>query len=200
MPTKAELTQDIYLLLAVAHLNGFVMSPKMAQRILDRWPTVMGPRPESPKAIIDNYNTILQQTPAETIKTPKVQDTIKNERNDSPFSLARSKKSTTTSRMPKLKSAKHCKKESSTESTLPTTLASNKEIEVIDLTDEIEDQETSLPNVYPTRKRLCPLDFTTHLEVKKEEYGSGVDDKISDEFVTSLLDKTPSKKPKMEYR
>lgn len=70
--------QEIYLLLAVIHVNGFGMTTDMAQRILDRWrkslissvvcsisltllAAVMGPRPESVEAILNDYNTILQQ-------------------------------------------------------------------------------------------------------------------------------------------
>lgn len=78
MPTKAELTQEIYLLLGVIHLHSFVMSPDMGQKIFDHWrrssiatfvhlimltllAAVMGPRPESAEAIINDYNAILQQ-------------------------------------------------------------------------------------------------------------------------------------------
>lgn len=92
----------------------------------------------------------------------------------------------------------NCKKESSANPSLPATSASNKDIEVIDLTDDIDDHKDSLPNVYPTRKRLCPLDFTSHSVIKKEEYELSPDEKISDEFVAALIDETPSKKPKME--
>ena len=37
MSTKAELVTEIYLLLATIHVNHFVMSPEMAQKIFDRW-------------------------------------------------------------------------------------------------------------------------------------------------------------------
>ncbi|KAH0335794.1 hypothetical protein KCU81_g8870, partial [Aureobasidium melanogenum] len=186
MPTKADLMQEIYLLLAVIHLNGFGMTTDMAQRILDRWPAVMGPRPKSVEAIIDDYNTILQQTPAETLtkttRTPKIQKSIKHDKHDSPFSSARSKNP----------------KESITDSSPSAKSASDKGIEVIDLSSDIDDNKYSLSKVYPARKRLCPLDFTSQNEIKQEEHEAELDEEISDEFVASLLDETPSKKAKME--
>ena len=88
MPTKAELVSEIYLLLAAIHLHGFVMSPEMAQKIFDRWRTftifnhtwyidtltcciavVIGERPESPEAVMDSFNAILQQ-----VIKPRLQD------------------------------------------------------------------------------------------------------------------------------
>ncbi|KAG9643376.1 hypothetical protein KCU64_g11790, partial [Aureobasidium melanogenum] len=200
MPTKADLTQEIYLLLGVIHVNGFVMTTDMAQRIFDRWPDVMGPRPESVEAILNNYNTILQQTPAETLtkttRAPKIQKAFKNDKHDSPFSLARSKTSLSISRVPKYKPA--VQTESSAGPSPSARPASNKDIEVIDLSGDIEDQKDSLSKVYPPRKRLCPLDSTSHPAVKKEEHEADFDEKVSDEFVACLLNETPSKKPKME--
>lgn len=100
--------------------------------------------------------------------------------------------------MPKLEPAMNCKKESSVNPALSTRSASSNDIEVIDLTNDIDDQQESLPNVYPTRKRLCPLDFTSHPDVKKEENELGLNKKIPGEFVASLFDEIPSKKPKVE--
>ncbi|KAG9943406.1 hypothetical protein KCU85_g8700, partial [Aureobasidium melanogenum] len=200
MPTKADLMQEIYLLLAVIHVNGFGMTTDMAQRILDRWPAVMGPRPESVEAILNDYNTILQQTPAETLtkttRTPKIQTSIKHDKHDSPFSLARSKNTVTISRLPEFKSV--TQKESITDSSPSAKSASDKGIEVIDLSSDIDDNKYSPSKVYPARKRLCALDFTSHPEVKQEEHEAELDEEISDEIVASLLDKTPSKKPKIK--
>ncbi|KAH0022905.1 hypothetical protein KCU78_g5605, partial [Aureobasidium melanogenum] len=200
MPTKADLAQEIYLLLAVIHVNGFVMTTDMAQRIFDRWPDVMGPHPESVESILNNYNTILQHAPAETLtkttRTPKIQKAIKNDKHDSPFSLARSKNSLSISGVPKHKPA--IQTESSTDPSLSAKSANNKDIEVIDLSGDIENEKESLAKVYPARKRLCPLDFTSRSEVKKEEHEADLNEKVSNEFVASLLDETPSKKPKMK--
>lgn len=89
------------------------------------------------------------------------------------------------------------KKEPSADPSPSVKPARNKE--VIDLTDDLDDDQSSHPNTYPTRKRLCPPDFTSRSAVKMEEaHESGLDEKISDEFVAALLDETPSKKPKME--
>ncbi|KAH0008562.1 hypothetical protein KCU78_g11181, partial [Aureobasidium melanogenum] len=196
MPTKADLMQEIYLLLAVIHVNGFVMTTEMAQRIFNRWPDVMGPRLESVEAILNNYNTILQQTPADTLskttRTPKIQKAVENDQHDSPFSLARS----SISRVPKRKPAIQTEASAAPSSSVRST--NNRNIEVIDLSSDIEDQKDSLAKVYPARKHLCPLDFTSRPEVKKEEHEADLNETVADEFVASLLDKTPSKKPKME--
>ncbi|KAH0400508.1 hypothetical protein KCU89_g5114, partial [Aureobasidium melanogenum] len=186
---------EIYLLLAVIHVNGFVMTTDMAQRIFNRWPDVMGPRPENVEAILNNYNTILQQTPADTLskatRTPKIQKAVKNDKHDSPFSLARSRNSSSISRVLKHKPAIQ------TEASAGPSSSVNKNIEVIDLSGDIEDQKDSLAKIYPARKHLCPLDFTSRPEVKKEEHEADLNEKVADEFVASLLDETPSKKPKM---
>ncbi|KAH0361355.1 hypothetical protein KCU65_g8768, partial [Aureobasidium melanogenum] len=158
----------------------------------------MGPRPENVEAILNDYSTILQQIPAETLtkttKTPKTQQAVKS-KHDSPFSLARSKNSTTISRQPRLKPV--AQRESSTKPSSSAKLASDKGIEVIDLSSDIEDNKYSLSKVYSARKRLCSLDFASSLEVKKEEHESDPNETVSNEFVASLLDETPSKKPKM---
>ncbi|KAH0255376.1 hypothetical protein KCU91_g17502, partial [Aureobasidium melanogenum] len=197
MPTKADLMQEIYLLLAIIHVNGFGMTTDMAQRIFDRWPVVMGPRPKSVKAVINNYNTILQQTPAETLtkttRTPKIQKPIKHDKHDSSFSLARSKNPVTISRLPEPKPV--IQKESITDSSPYAKSASDKGIEVIDLSSDIDDNKYSLSKVYPARKCLCPHDFTSHPKVKKEEHEAQLDEEISDEIVAC---ETPSKKAKME--
>lgn len=178
----------------------------------------MGPRPESVEAILSNYNTILQQvsllqhfclkihtltlfslpsqTPADTLskttRTPKIQKAVDNDKHDSPFSLARSG----ISRVPKRKPAIQTEASAAPSSSVRST--NNRNIEVIDLSGDIEDQKDSLAKVYPARKHLCPLDFTSRPEVKKEEHEADLNEKVADEFVASLLDKTPSKKPKME--
>ncbi|KAH0165817.1 hypothetical protein KCU67_g4561, partial [Aureobasidium melanogenum] len=196
MPTKADLIQEIYLLLAVVHVNGFVMTTEMAQRIFNRWPDVMGPRPKSVEAILSNYNTILQQTPADTLskttRTPKIQKAVENDKHGSPFSLARS----SISRVPKRKPAIQTEASAAPSSSVRS--INNRNIEVIDLSGDIEDQKDSLAKVYPARKHLCPLDFTSRPEVKKEEHKADLNETVADEFVASLLDETPSKKPKME--
>ncbi|KAG9524647.1 hypothetical protein KCV07_g1685, partial [Aureobasidium melanogenum] len=196
MPTKADLMQEIYLLLAVIHVNGLVMTTDMARRIFNRWPDVMGPRPESVEAILNNYNTILQQTPADTLskttRTPKIQKAVENHKQNSPFSLARSGISC----VPKCKPAIQTEASAAPSSSVRST--NNRNIEVIDLSSDIEDQKDSLVKVYPARKHLCPLDFTSRPEVKKEEHEADLNEKVANEFIASLLDETPSKKPKME--
>ncbi|KAG9650286.1 hypothetical protein KCU98_g9283, partial [Aureobasidium melanogenum] len=158
MPTKAELNREIYLLLAAIHLNGFVMTTDAAQKIFDQWCPIFGPRPDNAQAIVDGYNTILQQevitqTPTSSKNQKAVKSVIKDNNNniiDSPFTLARGKKRTATPRVPKLESpGTFCRKETPGDSSMVTRIFNYKSSQFIDL---ISDAEDDLLDETPSKK------------------------------------------------
>jgi len=85
MATKQDLTKQKYLLLSVIHLNGFEMSPEMAELVFSRWrksliklalqlyltqnlAPVMGERPASARAVGKMYDKILNQVNTSNVR------------------------------------------------------------------------------------------------------------------------------------
>ncbi|THY21618.1 hypothetical protein D6D01_06583 [Aureobasidium pullulans] len=103
MATKQDLVKQKYILLSVIHLNGFQMSPEMADRLFHNWPPIMGDRPTSAQEVLKMYDEILDQPVIRSApKTPKISRSVKTTPEstiDSPFNLARPRKSAQSTHM-----------------------------------------------------------------------------------------------------
>ncbi|TIA74078.1 hypothetical protein D6C76_06446 [Aureobasidium pullulans] len=103
MATKQDLVKQKYILLSVIHLNGFQMSPEMADQLFQNWPPIMGDRPTSAQEILKMYDEILDQPVIRSApKTPKISRRVKTTPEstiDSPFNLARPKKNAQSTHM-----------------------------------------------------------------------------------------------------